>query len=428
MTDWLKLAQQDPALMEDFYTLCSFGGRLSGSGQDDAAIDWAMSRLRRIGADATKINVPYDGWHCIKSRLTLLGARPVELAVKPLLRSLSTPCEGVEGDVLDLGQGRTEDFERAGAAVRGKIVLVRHEYPFAPQHMHRRRKYDLANAMGAIGFLIANPLEGRGLLSGSSGRPKGGPGIPAAYIEFEGARELALAAQQGAARVRLIIDGIEKPDALAPVAILDLPGGTDERVVISAHMDGHDMGESALDNASGVVVALAAARALAPWVSDTTHGLRICFFSAEEWALAGSARYLADMSEEERARLKLNINLDTVAGDDTLTALISDFPELDGFVADSAAIAGAKVGTWLPLMANSDHANFAKHGIPALRLVAGFDRPSSRVNNILSPGDVTSVVHEEELRHALRVTCAMGWQGLRMPSADLSRLARRTAG
>jgi aminopeptidase YwaD len=426
MTDWLKLAQQDPALMDDFYTLCSFGGRLSGSGQDDAAMDWALSRLRRIGPAATKINVSYDGWRCVKSRLTLLGEQPVELAVKPLLRSLSTPCGGLEGTVIDLGQGRVEDFERAGAEVQGKIVLVRHEYPFAPEHMHRRRKYDLANAMGAIGFLIANPLEGKGLLSGSSGRPNGAPGIPAAYIDFESARRLALAAREGIARVRLTIDGTEMPGSLAPVASLDIPGGTDERIVISAHMDGHDMGESALDNASGVVVALAAARALAPWVSDTTHGLRVCFFAAEEWALAGSARYLADMDSLERGHLKLNINLDTVAGDDTLTALISDFPELEGFVADSAAIADAQVGTWLPLMPNSDHANFAKHGIPALRLVAGFDRPSSRVNNILSPGDVTSVVHEEELRQALRVTCAMGWQGLRMPSAELDRLARRS--
>src|SRR3546814_3764481 len=53
--------------------------------------------------------------------------------------------------VLDLGQGRADDFARAGDQVRGKLVLVRHEYPFTPQHVHRRRKYDMAVQAGAAG-------------------------------------------------------------------------------------------------------------------------------------------------------------------------------------------------------------------------------------------------------------------------------------
>lgn len=426
MNHWLELAAQDPALMADFETLCKFGGRLAGSGQEDAAMDWALGRLRDIGPGVTRVDVPYAGWRCLAARLELLGAAGVTLACKPLLRSLSTPPGGLEGEVLDLGPGRTEDFERAGERVRGKIVMVRHEYPFSPQHMHRRRKYDLAVARGATGFLIANPLPGKGLLSGSSGRPNGGSGIPAAYIDFESSEQLARAGATHPARVRLVIEGEERPDALAGVGMLDIPGSSDARIVISAHMDGHDLGQSALDNATGVVVALAAARALAARVSNQTHGLRICFFSAEEWALAGSTRYLGDLSAQERGQLKLNINLDTVAGDDSLTALISDFPQLEGFVASSAARAGLPVATYLPLMPNSDHANFAAHGIPALRLVAGFDRPDSRVNNILSPGDVPAVVQESELRQALRVTCAMAWEGLTLPQAELDALARRT--
>ncbi|GGX14140.1 hypothetical protein GCM10007242_20620 [Pigmentiphaga litoralis] len=440
MSDWIARAGQDPALMNDFATLCGFGGRLAGSGQEDAAMDWALERLRETGGTVSRVNVPYDGWRCLDARLQLLqgdaagvmagaaaGDSGAALACKPLLRSLSTPEGGLVGEVLDLGIGRLDDFDRAGDTVRGKIVLVRHEYPFSPTHMHRRRKYDLAVARGAIGFLIANPLPDKGLLSGSSGRARGGPGIPAAYIDFEAGERIAAACAAGRARVRLVIDGEELPDALAGVGILDLPGRTDDRIVISAHMDGHDLGQSALDNATGVVVALAAARALAPRVSDRTHGLRICFFSAEEWALAGSARYLGGLSVEELGHLKLDINLDTVAGDDSLTALISDFPELEGFVANSAALSGVPVATYLPLMPNSDHANFAAHGIPAMRLLAGFDRPDSRVNNILSPGDVPSVVREAELRQSVKVTCAMAWQGLTMSGPELDAMQRRTA-
>lgn len=427
MDDWLEMAATDAALMDDFRAICAFGGRLSGSGEDTAAIAWALSRMRQTGGEAKRVEVPYDGWRAGKAELVLLGNTTAPLSCRALLRSASTPAGGLQAEVLDLGEGRIEDFERAGDAVRGKIALVRHEYPFSPRHMHRRRKYDLAVASGAAGFLIANPLPGKGLLSGSSGRARGANGIPAAYIDFETAQILADAAAAGQGRcvVRLVLEGQEIENAHTDLAILDLPGGSDSRIVISAHMDGHDLGTSALDNATGVAVALAAARALAPMVSGSTHGLRVCLFTAEEWALAGSSRYLDDMDPRERAKLKLNINLDTVAGDHTLTALISDFPALAPFVSCAGEAVGLAVDTYLPLMSNSDHANFARHGIPAMRVLAGFNHPESEVNNILSPGDVPAVVDEFELRNALRLTCAMAWQALTLPQAELDALARR---
>jgi len=423
MTQCLQAAAQDAQLMDDFHALCGFGGRLSGSGQDAAAMDWALQRMQAVGGKTQKLEVPYDGWRCLQASLELLDdqGRTLALPCKPLLRSASTDAEGLVAPVLDLGQGRADDFARAGDQVRGKLVLVRHEYPFTPQHVHRRRKYDMAVQAGAAGFLIANPRTGGGLLSGSSGRPRGGAGIPAAYIDETGARLLAGAGGQA----RLRIQGEEVPDARASVGILDIPGGREARIVISAHLDGHDLGCSALDNATGVAVALAAARALMPQVSAQTPGLRVCLFCAEEWALAGSARYLADLPEAERAQLKLNINLDTVAGDDTLTALISDFPALAGYVAKAARGAGVPVASWLPLMPNSDHANFARHGIPALRLVAGFDRPDSRVNHILSAADTPDIIREPELRRALAVTCAMGSLALGLDDAGLDALAVR---
>src|SRR6185295_16770710 len=120
-------------------------------------------------------------------------------------------------------------------------------------------------------------------------------------------------------------------DSTTEVLILDLPGRSDHWVVLSAHVDGHDLAESALDNASGVAVALAVTRALAPHVKDCERGLRLCLFSAEEWALAGSKQYLDRMDPAARDKMEMNINLDTVAGDDLLTALTSDFPALDAW-------------------------------------------------------------------------------------------------
>ena len=45
-----------------------------------------------------------------------------------------------------------------------------------------------------------------------------------------------------------------------------------------------------------------------------------------------------------------------------------------------------------PLMQNSDHANFALAGIPALRLVAGFDDPNANLRYVLTPADTRDKV------------------------------------
>ena len=418
--NWLDSAEQDPALMADFHKLCSFGGRLAGTPGEAAAMAWVVARLSEIGP-SRQISVPYAGWRCLSASLRLEGG--AALACYPLLRSADTPAEGLVGEVLDLGEGRTEDFDLAGEAVHGRIVLVRHEYSFSSRHMHRRRKYDLAMARGAVGFLMANPLPPGGLLSGSSGRAVDGPGIPAAYVDATSCQAI-LTAPAGT-QVRLQIAGEEIRGAQAGIAMLDLPGGSGKTIVLSAHLDGHDLGQSALDNATGLSVALAAARALAPRISQAGHGLRVCFFSAEEWALAGSAQYLSTLDPAERDSLALNINLDTVAGDDRLTALISDFAGLQPLVAEAAALSGVPADSYLPLMPNSDHANFARHGIPALRLVAGFDRPHSRVRHILSAGDVPDIVEESELRQALRLTCAMADIALKLPQVGLAALRQQ---
>ena len=78
--------------------------------------------------------------------------------------------EGVVAEVCDLGRGTPEDFESRASDIGGRLVLVRHEYPFSVEHIHRRRKLAWAIERGAAGFIIANPLPGAGPVTGSSGR------------------------------------------------------------------------------------------------------------------------------------------------------------------------------------------------------------------------------------------------------------------
>jgi Zn-dependent M28 family amino/carboxypeptidase len=139
-------------------------------------------------------------------------------------------------------------------------------------------------------------------------------------------------------------------------------------------------------------------------------------FTAEETGLTGSRIYLQSLPSSEQRKIGLVINLDTIAGSPRLTCLISGFDELQSFVLRSRKdIGAAELACHAPLMRNSDHYNFARCGIPAIRLVAGFDEPEAGARFLLTGADTRERVSMEELRHATRTAGELVWSALEWP-------------
>jgi aminopeptidase YwaD len=409
----------DKQLWRDFEAICDCGGRLAGTESERRAFAYVNAQgAAATGVTSRSIPLPYGGWSARAATVTLPGGS--KASCQPLVRSVATSPDGLEAEVVDLGRGTPEEFAAHAGDIKGRIVLVRHELMFVAGTIHRRRKYLAAMEAGAVGFLIAGPVPGK-LVAGSSGRQDGG-GIPAAGIAPETAAALRRTAR-GWPTATLEIATVEQP-AQTHTLLFDLPGQSDDWIVLSAHIDGHDGGESAMDNASGVAAALAAARALAPHVTSFRRGVRLAFFSVEEWALTGSAQYVTELSAAERQRIALNVNLDSVGGSSDLAALTSGFAHLEPFLLGVAEARGMPLRTVRPLMQNSDHANFALAGIPALRLVAGFDDPNANLRYVLTPADTRDKVSNAELVQAATLAAdivaaactvsdseALGWRG-----------------
>ena len=110
------------------------------------------------------------------------------------------------------------------------------------------------------------------------------------------------------------------------------------------------------------------------------------------------------LSADQRRSIALNVNLDSVGGSPDLAALTSGFADLEPYLLRVAEASGIPLRTVRPLMQNSDHANFALAGIPAMRLVAGFDDPSANLRYVLTPADTRDKVREGELRQAAVLT------------------------
>jgi len=410
-----------PRVAEDFAAICATGGRFSGTASERAAVEFLAKRLAEAsGVPVEREAIAYRGW-------TRIGAKLVDSAgrlfpAEALGRSPSTPAGGLEAKLLDLGRGTPEQILAAGDAVRGAIILVRHEFMIGTGHMHRRKKYECARGAGAAGFLIACHEPGLLPVSGSAGDGAAG-NIPCAGLSFEvGA---ALATQSGQ-RIRMFVEG-EFEDREAENLLATLPGLSDELVVLSAHIDGHDLACSAIDNASGLACALAIIEAIRDVVPGLARGVQVGMFNIEEWALLGSAAHLARMADAQRARRVININLDSLAGAEGLTALTSGVPGMAEFIQAALGPAGLSIGISEPFMGNSDHANYLRHGIPALRLCAGFDRPLSNMRFLLTPADTPDKVQPHQLKLAASVAALLVLQACASEGTPVPRLDAETA-
>ena len=83
-------------------------------------------------------------------------------------------------------------------------------------------------------------------------------------------------------------------------------------------------------------------------------------------------------------------------------------------------------------MGNSDHANYLRAGIPAFRLCAGFERPTSPLGLLLTRADTRDKVHPHQLKAAASVTAAILFAacsgGALPPRLDPATVTRLTGG
>jgi len=398
----LERAGDAGEVMADLDAICDTGGRFAGTESEVAAREYLAKRLQEItGKAAERVAIEDTGWVRGEASLEVIANGETYPCVS-LVRSPKTERAGLVAELLDLGRGTEADFEAHAREIPGKIVMVRHEYMFTTDTVHRRRKYDWAIEKGAAGFLIASHLTGDLPVTGSSGATPE-RGIPAAGISAETAAAIS---QGGVQELKLRIDATTAPRRTENL-ILDIPGRTDEWVVLSAHIDGHHLSESAMDNGTGLAAVLNALAAVVPDAKLFQRGLRVGFFTVEEWALAGSAAYVDAMDDAARDAIKLNINLDSVAGDSEITALTSGFEKAEAWMLAAAENMGHQLSAHRPLMRNSDHYNFARHGIPAARLVAGFDNHKSNLTYVLTPADNRDKIDAADLARATQLTAGL---------------------
>ena len=387
--------------MKIFHHICEFGGRLSGTQSEIETLNFVQGYFESLNAGQLQLHdVPYASWSSSECWIEVDGMRHSAFA---LPGGGTLPDAGAFLEVVDAGRGTPEDFNKLGGRIQGKAVVVTHEFMFGPDHEHRMKKVERAEQLDAAAFVIANSDPKTGRVSG------GMRGTLAGFGVSHATRQLLHQASENGSKVHFQLRS-ERADQTTRTIDWSIPGSdptySGQEIIVCAHLDGHESSENAMDNASGVAVALALARKLSD-LDDIPCTVRFLIFSAEEFGLLTSEKYVAALSPIERQSIRAVFNLDCVGGSKKFGAMTSGFSCLPRIVKKAAVAIGVDVHVFEPLLKNSDHYQFAVKGIPAMRLIAGFGDENSKLRNVLTEADTRDMVLEEELSAALDLTLAM---------------------
>jgi hypothetical protein len=286
------------ALAESLVT--EVGPRFAGSPGDGRAVRWALRTLTALGfrnVHAEPVTVPHWERGAIVVEMRAPYAQRFEAVA--LGGSVATPRDGIEAEVLVVAS--PDELEKLpAAAVQGRIVYFggRTERTSDGTGYNRavparRQGPAVAARKGARAVLIRSIGTGahRFAHTGATKYEEGTRRIPAAALSAPDADLLERALRSAPVRVRVALSARDRGEARSANVIGEIPGVTDEIVLLGAHLDSWDVTPGANDDAAGVGIVIAAAQRLAR-LGKPYRTIRVVLFANEEFGVSGGKAYV----------------------------------------------------------------------------------------------------------------------------------------
>jgi carboxypeptidase Q len=297
------------------------GGRVSGSPEMAKAVEWGVTGFRAAGVDVhtEKYKLPVM-WKEGATRL-IITAPASATAGGATLRAVSegwapgTTREGIEANVIDIGDGSDLEMTRAGN-LKGAVLLVHTEIGSTWADLfneYMRPPGIIARAVteGAAAILWTGARERLLLYRHTNSLNGEVDKIPQAVVAREDALRLgrlvlaSRGSSQGKVRVKLTmlndIGGpVEQENVVGEIRGYEKP---DEVVILGAHLDSWELGTGALDNGCNAALVIEAARAIKAMGVLPKRTIRFILFSGEEQGTIGSHEYVkAHAAELDKIR------------------------------------------------------------------------------------------------------------------------------
>ena len=294
--------------------MCAHGPRYVGSEADSKAIEYFKKKLNEYGAEVIEEEFEAPAFEERKSFLKITSPIEMEIPCKAVFFTTPTPSEGVSGELIFVGSGSKEEFEKTN--VEGKIVVVENS-PESPKGA-LGLEISLAASKGAEAYVLAHFASPPYVLMTETGffdrskrfvemEPKE---IPAVIIGSLHWKKLYSLMEKDTVKGTLLVDAIREKRKTKNVRGI-IPGKKhpEKRILLVAHRDTVSC-PGASDNTSGNAIILELARIFSKYRPDTTIEI-VSFGAGEVLGCVGSWTYM-EKHKDELKNVIGAINLDAV--------------------------------------------------------------------------------------------------------------------
>ncbi len=430
--------KQHSELMKNLeYLTTMIGPRLTGSPQMQQAAQWALERFQQYGVAAhlETTKIPH-AWYRGVDTAEIVSPVSRRIPLRSAGWSMATPGE-ITAPVVAIAS--IDDLEAHKGTLKGAIVIrppsplpdendradnaydsvepPRRGVPVRETYGLRRRMMDVLAAEHAAALLYDSGKADALFNMGSFSRYEPSR-VPVAFVPHPAYTLLYRLAQAGPVSVKLNLAGTFSPGPVpASITVAEIPGSRhpEQRVIIGAHLDSWDLGQGALDNGTGAMAVLEAARTLKSlgWTPDRT--LTFILFTGEEEGSAGADAFLNNHVAEISNMDGLLI-LDTGTGRVTSIALEELYetgplmqeiyrPLQEVFSLDSLSTR---------FFGASDHVPFLRRGIPAYFCVQAVAHYREAHH---SQDDTFDLAIPDEANQGAALLAAWAWNVSQMPES-----------
>jgi carboxypeptidase Q len=297
----------------------NIGPRLSGSPQAAAAVEYIAQQMRELGLDVRLEPVTVRHWVRGREEAELVRypgqveKTSQKILVTALGNTVATPDQGITAPVLVVNTLEQLD-EMPSDHVKGKIILFnyrfddfaaeagRWEESYAAAVQYRSEGPARAANKGAVAALVRSVGSGGFRLAhtGLTKCEEGALQISAGAVPAEDAELISELAGEGPVEIHLVLTPYDLPSKRSYNVIADLKGTEkpEQVVVVSGHLDSWDLGTGALDDATGLGVAMDVVRIIKSVCPHPKRTIRFIAWMNEENGVAGGRAYAQDHASE----------------------------------------------------------------------------------------------------------------------------------
>ncbi|HZT73669.1 MAG TPA: M20/M25/M40 family metallo-hydrolase [Terriglobales bacterium] len=431
--------RQHSELMKNLeYLTTEIGPRLTGSPQMQEASRWTLARFRAYGLDAhlETTTVPH-AWYRGHDTAAILTPIRRTIPIRSLGWSKATPGT-VTGKVLvvtrDMAGSLNPEEVRGAIVLAGPPATIPPDFPppdnaydavipppkGVPQqqgNVFQRRREQLQQIVqdGAAVLLLDSGKEDNLFNMGSFSAYQPSP-IPLAFLTHEDYDLIYRLAQAGPVTMNVNLNGTFSagPES-ASITVAQIKGSEwpDQQVIVGGHLDSWDLGQGALDNGTGAMSTLEAARALHALGWKPKRTITFVLFTGEEEGGVGAQLFVKNHAAEIP-------DMDGVLIDDTGTGKVFSIA-LENLWETAPLMSEIyrplqEVFDLKPLSTRyfgaSDHVEFLNAGVPAYFCV---QKPAHYRQAHHSQADTFDLVKAEQVNEGAALLAAWAWNVSEMP-------------